>query len=85
MVEPVNVRSKDELLTHNSDKEGYIKELEQLAAELHFIPVMHRLVMDNIKSTIDTIPKDELVFNVCDGSDIDGMPGPSVGTVLIFY
>lgn len=60
-------------------KENYITELISLANDLNFIPIVHRLLMSNITFEINTIPKDELVMNLCDGSDIDGMPGPSVG------
>lgn len=49
--------------------------MKELAKELNYIPIVHRLLMANIYSSIDTIPKDELVMNLCDGSDIDGMPG----------
>ncbi len=66
-------------MTHNSEKEDYIKELQGLAKELAFEPNIHRLKLSNIESIINTIPKNELIMNLCDGSDLDGVPGPSVG------
>ena len=72
-------RSKAEIATHNSEKEDYIKELECLTRELDFTPCIHRLLLSNITSKIDEIPHDELILNLCDGSDVDGVPGPSVG------
>jgi hypothetical protein len=76
-------RSKEELVTHNSEKEDYFIELMSLTKELNFIPVLHKLVLSNIHSEIDSIPFGELIFNVCDGCDVDGVPGPSVGTLSI--
>jgi uncharacterized protein YjgD (DUF1641 family) len=67
-------RSKAELVTHNSEKQDYFKELTNLAIELEYSPVIHKLVMSNIKQVIDSIPDGELIMNVCDGSDIDGVP-----------
>ncbi len=45
-------------------------------------PIIHRLRMNNIHSTIDSIPVEELTMNLCDGCDIDGVPGPSVAEYL---
>lgn len=73
------MRSAAEKLTHNSEKEDYIEELRTLARELDFDPVIHLLRLSNIEAELDTIPPEELIMNVCDGSDIDGVPGPSVG------
>ncbi|KAJ3123330.1 hypothetical protein HK098_002021 [Nowakowskiella sp. JEL0407] len=76
------VRSQDERATHNSEKEDYIVELSTLATDLFFQPVIHRLTISNFGEFISTIPKLELVLNLCDGSDIDGVPGPSVAEYL---
>ncbi|KND03270.1 uncharacterized protein SPPG_02320 [Spizellomyces punctatus DAOM BR117] len=78
----VAVRSAAEKLTHNSEKEDYIQELKTLATELEFDPVVHLLRLSNIEAQIDEIPLDDLIMNVCDGSDIDGVPGPSVAAYL---
>jgi hypothetical protein len=75
-------RSKAELLTHNSEKEDYFKELETMTRELDFVPVLKKVFMSTIKTTIDSIPKSELILNLCDGCDVDGVPGPSVATYL---
>lgn len=44
-----------------------------------FIPILHKLLLSNMHAIIDSIPRGELIFNLCDGSDVDGVPGPSVG------
>ncbi|KAJ3042362.1 hypothetical protein HDV00_007496 [Rhizophlyctis rosea] len=76
------VRSADEQMTHNSEKEDYINELSTMATALEFQPRVHRMKMANIHEICDTLPKEELVMNLCDGSDIDGVPGPSVAAYL---
>ncbi|TPX58080.1 D-alanine---D-alanine ligase [Powellomyces hirtus] len=80
--EDVAVRSAAEKLTHNSEKEDYIQELKTLATDLQFDPVIHLMHLSGIEAEIQTIPSDELIMNVCDGSDIDGVPGPSVAAYL---
>ena len=67
-------RSKAELVTHNSEKQDYFQELSNLAIELGYSPVIHKLVISNTQKVIDSIPDGELIMNVCDGSDIDGVP-----------
>ncbi|KAJ3189813.1 hypothetical protein HDU85_000097 [Gaertneriomyces sp. JEL0708] len=78
----VAVRSAAEKLTHNSEKEDYIQELGTLARDLNFEPVIHLMRLSNIEAEIDDIPSEDLIMNVCDGSDIDGVPGPSVAAYL---
>ncbi|KAJ3157036.1 hypothetical protein HDU89_002446 [Geranomyces variabilis] len=80
--EDVVVRSAAEKLTHNSEKEDYIQELKQLATDLQFDPVIHLMRLDETEKELKNVPIDELVMNVCDGSDIDGVPGPSVAAYL---
>ncbi|KAI8820760.1 uncharacterized protein EV422DRAFT_530069 [Fimicolochytrium jonesii] len=80
--EDVVVRSAAEKMTHNSEKEDYIQELKTLATEIGFEPVVHLLQLGNIEREIDLIDLEELIMNVCDGSDIDGVPGPSVAAYL---
>jgi uncharacterized protein YjgD (DUF1641 family) len=63
-------RSKAELVTHNSEKQDYFVELSSLAKELEYKPIIHKLVLNNIKQVIDSIPEGELIMNVCDGSDV---------------
>jgi hypothetical protein len=63
-------RSKAELVTHNSEKQDYFVELSSLAQELEYKPIIHKLVLNNIKQVIDSIPECELIMNVCDGSDV---------------
>jgi hypothetical protein len=82
-VESGEGRSKAEIITHNSEKEDYFKELESLAKDLEFEPVLRKLLLSNIHATIDSIPSGELILNLCDGCDIDGVPGPSVGRLQI--
>ncbi|KAJ3056473.1 hypothetical protein HK097_006792 [Rhizophlyctis rosea] len=69
-------------MTHNSEKEDYINELKGLATALEFTPAIHRVKMSNIHQICDSLPREELVMNLCDGSDIDGVPGPSVAAYL---
>ncbi|KAI8810440.1 hypothetical protein BJ742DRAFT_177102 [Cladochytrium replicatum] len=76
------VRSQEERSTHNSEKEDYIEELRQLSRDLDFDPVIHRMTLENKQAEIDGIPEEELIMNLCDGSDIDGVPGPSVAEHL---
>ncbi|KAI9100431.1 hypothetical protein DFS34DRAFT_592328 [Phlyctochytrium arcticum] len=78
----VAVRSAAEKLTHNSEKEDYIQELRTLAEELEFVPDIHLMRLTGIEAEIDQIPIDDLIMNVCDGCDIDGVPGPSVAAYL---
>lgn len=80
--ETVVIRSQDEILTHNSEKEDYIEELLNLARVLHFSPCLHALSLSNMADKLSKIPVSELILNVCDGSDIDGVPGPSVSAYL---
>ena len=72
-------RSKAELVTHNSEKLDYIEELGTLAKELGYTPIIHKLVLGNMHQVIGVIPNDELIMNVCDGSDIDGVPVNYIG------
>ncbi|TPX30710.1 D-alanine---D-alanine ligase [Synchytrium microbalum] len=76
------VRSAAEKATHNSEKEDYFNELTQLAEDLNFAPVIHKMTLTNMLEEIDGIPLDELVFNLCDGCDLDGVCGPSVAAYL---
>ncbi|KAJ3154532.1 hypothetical protein HDU86_004661 [Geranomyces michiganensis] len=80
--EDVVVRSAAEKLTHNSEKEDYIQELKTLATDLQFDPVIHLMRLNETESELKDVATDELVMNVCDGSDIDGVPGPSVAAYL---
>ncbi|KAJ1565410.1 hypothetical protein HK096_002949 [Nowakowskiella sp. JEL0078] len=76
------VRSQDERATHNSEKEDYILELAALATDLAFHPIIHRMSIINHEAEISSIPLHELIMNLCDGSDIDGVPGPCVARFL---
>ena len=49
---------------------------------MHFEPHIHMITMENSKAIIDSIPFTELIFNLCDGCDVDGLPGPSIGMYL---
>ena len=74
-----NGRSKAELITHNSEKLDYFKELETMTRDLHLEPVLQKVVLTNVVAVIDSIPVGEYILNLCDGCDVDGVPGPSVG------
>lgn len=56
-----------------------------MTRELDFVPVLRKVFLSTIKSTIDSIPRDELILNLCDGCDVDGVPGPSVGELHRFF
>ncbi|KAI8908900.1 hypothetical protein EDD86DRAFT_206360 [Gorgonomyces haynaldii] len=75
-------RTKEESIAHNDDKEPYFRELETLSREMGLDPVIHKLQMSTIESTIKQLPVDALILNLCDGCDTDGVPGPSVAVCL---
>lgn len=75
-------RSESEKTANNTDKELYIEEIRNLAKDIGLEPIMVALKMKTIQAQIDEIPLGETVLNLCDGSDIDGVPGPSVAKYL---
>ncbi|KAJ3214385.1 Mitochondrial intermediate peptidase [Dinochytrium kinnereticum] len=75
-------RNEAEKFASDSDKEAYVEELKQLSQQLFFEPVVHLITLKNSRQEIDQIPLEELVFNLCDGCDVDGLPGPSVARYL---
>ncbi|KAJ3098643.1 hypothetical protein HDU96_010992 [Phlyctochytrium bullatum] len=75
-------RNAAEKLASDSDKEAYVAELRELAKQLYFEPNIHLITLKNYRADIDTIPLAELVFNLCDGCDVDGLPGPCVAEYL---
>ncbi|KAJ3021822.1 hypothetical protein HKX48_007705 [Thoreauomyces humboldtii] len=76
------VRSAAEKFTHDDDKGPYLEELKKLATDLNFVPIIHLMKLKEIETVIESIPVEELVMNLCDGSDVDGVPGPSVAAYL---
>lgn len=83
-------RSPEEIASNNFDKQIYFDELMVLAQECQYTPKIHPLRMNNIDSTLhslvgnssDEAATEDVVFNLCDGCDVDGLPGPSVAFLL---
>ncbi|KAJ3409406.1 CDC5 cell division cycle 5-like protein [Chytridiales sp. JEL 0842] len=82
MEEGTEFRSEAEKKVSEDDKEQYVAELKVLASDLSFEPVIHLITVKNYKDDIATIPFTDLIFNLCDGCDVDGMPGPSIALLL---
>eukprot|EP01004_Peranema_trichophorum_P004407 NODE_3332_length_1371_cov_2.624199_g2898_i0.p1 GENE.NODE_3332_length_1371_cov_2.624199_g2898_i0~~NODE_3332_length_1371_cov_2.624199_g2898_i0.p1 ORF type:complete len:366 (+),score=31.09 NODE_3332_length_1371_cov_2.624199_g2898_i0:59-1156(+) len=81
VVHDTNVaRSADEVLSHNYAKEPYIEELLDIGKKLGFNTEIH--VLDQSHLVLQHLPHDEIILNLCDGSDTDGIPGPSVALWL---
>lgn len=60
--------------------DSYFDELKTLSLQSGFNPVLHILTIENTKDSIDSLdPEDGIILNLCDGCDVDGLPGPSVG------
>ncbi|KAJ3128394.1 hypothetical protein HK101_005407, partial [Irineochytrium annulatum] len=80
--ETSQIRNEAEKLACDSDKAEYVAELSLLSEQLSFKPNVHLITLKNFKADIDSIPFTDLIFNLCDGCDIDGIPGPSIAQYL---
>jgi len=76
------VRSEMERISHNYGKREYLDELIQMFDEIHKDAILHLVRMSDYKEVIDQIPKGGVVLNLCDGADVDGVPGPGVTRYL---
>jgi D-alanine-D-alanine ligase-like ATP-grasp enzyme len=76
------VRSEMERISHNYGKKAYLDELFRMFEEINREAVIHLLRMIDYKQVIDAIPKGVVILNLCDGSDVDGVPGPGVSRYL---
>jgi D-alanine-D-alanine ligase-like ATP-grasp enzyme len=76
------VRSEEERISHNYGKREYLDELIAMFDEIHRDAVLYLVRMSDYKQVIDLMPRGEVVLNLCDGADVDGVPGPSVTRYL---
>jgi len=76
------VRSEMERISHNYGKREYLDELITMFDEIHRDAVLHLVRMCDYKEVIDQVPRGEVVLNLCDGADVDGVPGPGVTRYL---
>jgi len=76
------VRSEMERISHNYGKGEYLGELIKLFDEIHLDAVIHLVRMSDYKQVIDRMPRGEVILNLCDGADVDGVPGPGVTRYL---
>lgn len=76
------VRSEMERISHNYGKKEYLEEIIAMFDEIDYDAVLHLVRMSDYKEVINQIPHGEIVFNLCDGADVDGVPGPGVTRYL---
>jgi len=76
------VRSEMERISHNYGKREYFEELFKICDELNRDGVLHLVRMIDYKEVIDNVPRGAVILNLCDGSDVDGVPGPGVTRYL---
>jgi len=82
VAESDNVRSEMERISNNYGKIEYFDELIKMCNEINMDAVLHLVRMSDYKEVIDQIPKGAVILALCDGSDVDGVPGPSVTRYL---
>ncbi len=75
-------RTEAERLSHNWGKAEYICELAQMCREIGYSSTVHLLRKTDYREEICKIPENAALFNMCDGGDIEGVPGPSVALFL---
>jgi len=75
-------RSEMERISNNYGKREYFDELIKMCDEIHMDAVLHLVRITDYKEVIDQIPKGAIILALCDGSDVDGVPGPSVTRYL---
>jgi len=76
------VRSEVERISHNYGKKEYFEELLRMFDEVHMDAVLHLVRMCDYRQVIDEVPRGAIVVALCDGSDVDGVPGPGVTRYL---
>eukprot|EP01118_Nematostelium_gracile_P011982 TRINITY_DN4322_c0_g1_i3.p1 TRINITY_DN4322_c0_g1~~TRINITY_DN4322_c0_g1_i3.p1 ORF type:complete len:395 (+),score=90.82 TRINITY_DN4322_c0_g1_i3:91-1185(+) len=72
------IRNQEERIAHNFGKEEEVDRYFDMFGKAGRQAVIHMVTLDDYRSVIDTIPKGEDIINFCDGTDVDGAPGPSV-------
>jgi len=78
------VRSEMERISHNYGKAEYFSDLIKMFGEMSqpIDAILHLVRMNDYKEVIENMPKGEVILNLCDGSDADGVPGPCVSRYL---
>eukprot|EP01012_Entosiphon_sulcatum_P039216 TRINITY_DN5149_c0_g1_i1.p1 TRINITY_DN5149_c0_g1~~TRINITY_DN5149_c0_g1_i1.p1 ORF type:complete len:1420 (+),score=234.28 TRINITY_DN5149_c0_g1_i1:1875-6134(+) len=75
-------RSELEAMTQETGREEHQKELQATFENLGYKCEIVPLLLSNYKQKIAAIPRDQIIVNFCDGSDIDGSAGPCVAEYL---
>jgi len=76
------VRSEMERISHNYGKKEYFEELIKICQEINRDAILHLVRMVDYKEVIDKIPRGAIILNLCDGADVDGVPGSGVSRYL---
>jgi len=71
-----------ERISNNYGKREYFDELIKMCDEINMDTALHLVRISDYKEVIDDIPKGAIILALCDGSDVDGVPGPSVTRYL---
>eukprot|EP01012_Entosiphon_sulcatum_P002488 TRINITY_DN1052_c0_g1_i1.p1 TRINITY_DN1052_c0_g1~~TRINITY_DN1052_c0_g1_i1.p1 ORF type:complete len:1441 (-),score=262.59 TRINITY_DN1052_c0_g1_i1:59-4381(-) len=75
-------RSEEERVAHSFGHDEYREELHTIFSNMGYDCSIVSVTLENYPKLISVIPRDEIVINLCDGSDTDGMPGPCVARHL---
>lgn len=76
------LRSVEEQVSQNWNKEIFFDELLRIARDCGRAGRVHPTLRSDFREIIDSIPADEDILNICDGNDVDGVPGPDVSGYL---
>jgi len=76
------VRTEMERISHNYGKKEYLTELIRIFDDMGKEASIYLARMSDYEQVVDKIPRGETILNLCDGSDIDGVPGASVTKYL---
>jgi len=77
------VRSEAERISHNYGKEEYITEIRRILALLGRRCILYLCSLTDYQFLVDQIPPNQgEILQLCDGSDVDGVPGPCVSAYL---
>jgi len=77
-----DARSEMERISNNYGKREYFDELIKMCDEINMDTALHLVRITDYKEVIDKIPEGAIILALCDGSDVDGVPGPSVTRYL---
>jgi len=76
------VRSEMERISHNYGKKEYFDELMKICDDMNKDALLYLVRMEDFHEVIEKVPKGATILNLCDGSDVDGVPGPGVSKYL---